>query len=197
MILADKVALVVGGGESIGRTIAATLAQEGASTAICSRLREKEPEVVAELRGAVFRPSGLRGTCWIHRVWSLRSIGWLIDTGSSQEPADYNRIVDSQLISRLNCLYAALRPMVSTGYGKVVFLTTDAGRTPPQPSPAPPQQASYFSLGPEERNLREKEFGLTASPYRSPPTANSLEEGQAIPCMKRLMPRRQLRFHSV
>lgn len=149
MILADRVALIVGGSESIGRAIAATFAEQGASTAICSRRRPKEPEVVAELRGrgleAMWAPGDMTDSASmvaaVEQVVSrYGKLDILVVSGAptnytpalfeATDPADYHRIVDSQLISRLNCLHAALGPMISRGYGKVVFLATDAGRTP-------------------------------------------------------------------
>lgn len=149
MILKDKVALIVGGSEAIGRAISVTFAEQGAATAICSRPRSAEPEVVAELRArcleVMWAPADmLDPAAMISAVDQVvdryGKLDILVVSGAPAtynaalfeitDPADYSRIMESQIISRLNCLHAALKPMIAAGYGKVVFLNTDAGRTP-------------------------------------------------------------------
>ncbi|MGY2812069.1 SDR family NAD(P)-dependent oxidoreductase [Bradyrhizobium sp. USDA 4506] len=149
MILKDKVALVVGGSEDIGRAISITLADQGAATAICSRPRQEAPEILAELRRrgreAMWAPADMLDPAAMvsavdQVVERYGKLDILVVSGAPATysaalfeitaPADYSRIMESQIISRLNCLHAALKPMITAGYGKVVFLNTDAGRTP-------------------------------------------------------------------
>lgn len=149
MKLAGKVALVVGASEAIGRVIVLTFAEEGARTAICSRPRPKEPEVVAQLRErgvqAMWAPGDMSDPASMvavvdNVVEKYGRLDALVVSGSppargwnlfeSTEPANYGLMLDSQLISRMNCLRAVIKPMAAQGYGKVVFICTDAGRTP-------------------------------------------------------------------
>lgn len=149
MLLQNKVALIVGGSESIGRVISARFAEEGASTAICSRPRPQAPPIVEELgaRGlkAMWAPADMLDpkameACVEQVVERYGKLDILIVSGSPvaspanlfelTDPADYLPIMESQIVSRFNCLHAALKPMIAAGYGKVVFLATDAGRTP-------------------------------------------------------------------
>ncbi|MFY9328188.1 MAG: SDR family oxidoreductase [Georgfuchsia sp.] len=150
MNLAGKVALVMGGSQSLGRAIAIELAEQGASTAICSRPKPEAPEIVAELKGrgleVVWEPGDMKdpesmvatvnrvveryGRLDIMVVSGAPTDGARADLFEVMDPVQYHRMLDSQFVSRLNCLHAAVKPMVAQGYGKVVFITSDAGRTP-------------------------------------------------------------------
>ncbi|MBE7416819.1 MAG: SDR family oxidoreductase [Ideonella sp.] len=149
MKLEGKVALVVGASEAIGRDIAITFAEEGARTAICSRPRPQEPEVVGQLRErgleAMWAPADMMDHASLKAavakvVERYGRLDILAASGSppagdsglfeALDPALYQRKIDAQLLSRMNCLHAALDPMIAQHYGKVIFITTDAGRTP-------------------------------------------------------------------
>ena len=147
--LAGKAALVVGASEAIGRTIAIAFAEEGARTAICSRPGGVEPEVVAQLRArgleALWAPGDMMDVASMKAavgrvVERFGRLDILVVSGSppagdsdlfeAMDPSLYQRKIDAQLLSRLNCLHVALSPMSAQRHGKVVFITTDAGRTP-------------------------------------------------------------------
>lgn len=61
MLLKDQVALVTGAGRGIGRSIALTLAQEGAKIAVTARTKERRDGVAAEIvaQGGEARPFAL------------------------------------------------------------------------------------------------------------------------------------------
>lgn len=149
MKLAGKVALVVGASEAIGRVIAITFAEEGARTAVCSRPKSKEPEVVAQLRErgleSMWAPGDMMDVASMKAavanvVKRYGKLDILVVSGSpaagasnlfeAMDPSLYQLKINAQFLSRLNCLHAALPPMVDQHYGKVIFITTDAGRTP-------------------------------------------------------------------
>jgi 3-oxoacyl-[acyl-carrier protein] reductase len=149
MKLEGKVALIVGASEAIGRVIAMTFAEEGARTAICSRPKPEEPQVVAQLRhrgleamwapGDMMDPVSMKAAV-AKVVERYGRLDILVVSGSpdagesdlfeAMDPSLYQLKINAQLLSRLNCLHAALEPMVAQHYGKVIFITTDAGRTP-------------------------------------------------------------------
>lgn len=149
MKLAGKVVLVMGGSQSIGKAIAIEFAEQGARTVICSRPRPEVPEVVTMLQqcglDAAWEPGDMMDpesmSALVNRVVgrygrldvlvvSGAPGGGRADLFEAMAPAEYQHILDSQFISRLNCLHAATSSMASEGYGKVIFVTSDAGRTP-------------------------------------------------------------------
>lgn len=150
MKLADKVALVMGGSQSLGRAIAVEFAEQGAHVVICSRPRPETPEVVGDLqkRGldAVWEPGDMAdpesmvavvkrvteryGRLDVMVVSGAPTEGAKPDLFEAMDPSQYHRMLDGQFVSRLNCLRAAIPPMAAKGYGKVVFVTSDAGRVP-------------------------------------------------------------------
>lgn len=149
MRLADRVAIVMGGSKSLGQAIATEFAEQGARTVVCSRPAPTTPEIVTALeeRGllASWEPSDMSDPAsvleTVNRVVERHGrLDVMVVSGSpggakpdlfeSMDPQEYRRMLDSQFVSRLNCLRAALPPMTKQKYGKVVFVTSDAGRTP-------------------------------------------------------------------
>jgi len=148
--LQGKIALIVGGSQSLGRAIASEFAAEGAITVINSRPHHEVPAIVTSLQqqnfdvcwepGDMMDPNAMdevvkRTITRFGRLDILVVSGAPIAAGAiglfeTILPAEYAAMMDSQFVSRLNCLRAALAPMQARKYGKVIFLTTDAGRTP-------------------------------------------------------------------
>jgi 2-hydroxycyclohexanecarboxyl-CoA dehydrogenase len=147
--LRGKVALVIGGSQSLGRAITVAFAEGGAHTVVCSRPRPEAPAFLAELKergcdviwepGNMVDPESMAAV--VGRVTEqygrldIMTIsgspgGVRPDLFEDMDPSQYIRTLDAQFNSRLNCLHAALAPMRSQGYGKVIFVTSDAGRTP-------------------------------------------------------------------
>jgi 3-oxoacyl-[acyl-carrier protein] reductase len=148
MTVRDKVVLVVGGSHSIGRAIATEFAAQGARTVVCSRPKASPPDFsdLAQ-RGLAVRwepgdmtdPASMQAV--VKRVVAdLGSVDVLVVSGApagakadlfaDMPTAQYRQTFDTQFVAKLNCLHAVVGPMKARNYGKVIFVTSDAGRTP-------------------------------------------------------------------
>jgi len=149
MRLEGKVALVIGGSQSLGEAISIEFAEQGAQIIVNSRQHAEPPAVVARLQqkghtvawepGDMSDPASMIAV--VERVVAqFGRLDILAVSGSpgggkpdlfeDMPPEEYARMLNGQLISRMNCLHAAVPAMSKQGYGKVVFITSDAGRTP-------------------------------------------------------------------
>jgi 3-oxoacyl-[acyl-carrier protein] reductase len=149
MRLKDRVALVIGGSHSIGEAIVIEFARQRAATVVNSRPGTKPPPVVAMLQdsglesvwepgdmndrqamiGVVNRVVARYGRLDILVVSGAPIVG-KADLFEHSLPEDCHELMNALFFSRLECLRAALPIMSDQGYGKVIFITTDAGKTP-------------------------------------------------------------------
>lgn len=147
--LGSKVAIVTGGNRGIGSAIASGLAVAGARVAIVSRNRLDGERAAERLSadGAVVSWHGGDTTAYgdMQRVVGEviaehGRIDILVGSGSPRlpsanlfletDPEDYAGYFVRQAATRLTPLRAVADTMIAQGKGKVVFLTTDAGRVP-------------------------------------------------------------------
>ena len=152
--LTGKVALVGGGTDGIGKAIALKLAECGADICVNGRDPEKGRAVVKEIedfgRRAVFIAANIREYAECERmvngtVSALGRLDILIANGGGQpmdQPKtlptyfrntpieDFEEMVRSRWLSRTYLMRAGIEPMIEHGYGKIVVITTDAGRWP-------------------------------------------------------------------
>jgi 2-hydroxycyclohexanecarboxyl-CoA dehydrogenase len=147
--LAGRVAVVLGGTKGIGRSIALSLGVSGASVVVQGRDEQAAAEVVAAIAeagsAAVFAPADLYDYAEVDRVMELavRTYGRLdiaVASGATAEPRarlfhevrpeEIPLYFASRTYHRIYAVHAAQKRMREAGYGKIVMITTDAGRTP-------------------------------------------------------------------
>jgi len=149
--LHGKTALIGGGSKGIGRACALRLAQAGADVAIVARNAPAGEAVVREVqdlgRRSVFIRADL-SDCESARAMAdearaaLGQIDILVVSGGGGpaqlkaapfidvDPHSYPDYLVGQLLTRLNGIGAVLPIMREQNYGKIVLVTTDAGRVP-------------------------------------------------------------------
>ena len=138
--LDDKIVIVTGAGQGIGRGIAEKLAAEGATVAVT----DINGTTAAETTGAVGgvgirtdvtdRESVEAMVEQVHRRFGrvdvlVNNAGW--DTAGpfvDSDPAEWDRIIAINLYGVLHTSRAVLPIMAAQGHGSVVNLASDAGR---------------------------------------------------------------------
>lgn len=143
MDLSNRVAVVTGSGQGIGREIALKLAEAGASVVVNSR-SEAALEVAEKIKGM-----GHQGMAIIGDVSSTADVTRLIDqtlstygkvdilinnAGITQDQLlirmsdeDWDKVLNVNLKSVFLCTRAALRPMIRQRSGRIISITSIVG----------------------------------------------------------------------
>lgn len=148
MKLAERIALITGGGRGIGRAIALSFASEGASVAVLARTEREVERVAAEVRDEC----GVRA---IHAVCDVgdsesvaqgfarisaefgRGADILVNNAGIAESAPFikteNELWQRHLAINLSgtfyCMRAALPAMLERGWGRIINISSIAGKT--------------------------------------------------------------------
>lgn len=147
--LQGRCAVVLGGTSGIGLAAARLLAAEGASVIVQGRDQDSGAEAAAGIQRdggtAVFAQADIYDYGSIDGVLGLcettfGSLDILVASGGQfypgpQEfvtiaPEQLESVIGSRLFHRLNAVHAAAVRMRDRNYGKIITLTTEAGRTP-------------------------------------------------------------------
>ncbi len=140
--LQDKIAIVTGAGQGIGRGIATKLAAEGATVAVADINESTAKQTAAALGGgAVGIPADVTSresvAALVHQVHEafgridvlVNNAGWdKVGPFTDSDPADWDRIVHINLYGVLHTCHAVLPIMAAQGHGRVVNIASDAGR---------------------------------------------------------------------
>ena len=139
--LEDKIAIVTGGGQGIGKAIAGKLAAEGATVVVTDLDEASAKETADALPGAIAIRADVTDRQGVQAMVSrvveqfghvdvlVNNAGW--DKASSfvdSDPADWDRAIAVNLYGVLHTCKAVLPIMAERGSGAVVNLGSDAGR---------------------------------------------------------------------
>ncbi len=147
--LNGKVALITGSSKGIGRTIALRFAENGADIVVNARSQGPALQVVEQIEGLGRKASFERADIWNYQevkqmvdsaVQKFGKVDILVASGGGGgappesfhkiAPEAYMDVMRSHLFSRLYCVRAVLDHMMERQTGKIIIITSDAGRTP-------------------------------------------------------------------
>jgi len=148
MRLANKIALITGGGRGIGRAIAHSFAREGARVAVAARTESEVKNVAAELKEQV-GSEALALTCDVSDVDSVAHMFALVAEQLGSPPdilvnnagiaesapiaktddALWHRHLAINLTGSFYCTRAALPAMLERGWGRIINIASIAGKT--------------------------------------------------------------------
>ncbi len=141
----SKVAIVTGGGGGIGSAVCKRFATEGAKVAVFDVNGEAASRVAAEIKDAggdalavaadiTDRTAIENGICYIAKAMGDISIlvnnaGWdVFRPFLETDPEFWHNIINVNLIGALTMHHVVLPGMVERGYGRIVNVSSDAGR---------------------------------------------------------------------
>ena len=146
MILKDKIALVTGAAQGIGKAIALRLANSGADLAVLDMNLEKAEETVKEIEKLGRRAIALKAnvaslqeaeTIMDETVARLGAIHILVNNAGITRDAlilrmkeeEWDAVIDVNLKGTFNCTKAAVRYMSKQRYGRIVNIASIIGET--------------------------------------------------------------------
>ncbi|MCC6629485.1 MAG: SDR family oxidoreductase [Chloroflexi bacterium] len=172
--LTGRTALVTGGGQGVGRAIALVLAEQGADVAIGDVLLDHAERVVAEIEEAGRRAMALRldvrsraaaneAVATVVARWGALDIlvnnagvahGPASPDGAVDRDADWDFVFDVNLRGIVHCCDAAMPHMAERRYGKIINISSTAGKPGDAPASAtddagaarPPLGGSAYAL---------------------------------------------------
>ena len=145
MRLKDKVAVVTGAAQGIGRSIAKTLAQQGAKVVVADLRLEKAEATAKEIAADTGQQVIALHVDVVENASAKAMIDRTIDefgridilinnAGTTRDglimrmkEADWDLVINVNLKGTFNCSKAAIRPMMKQHYGRIVNITSVSG----------------------------------------------------------------------
>jgi 2-hydroxycyclohexanecarboxyl-CoA dehydrogenase len=136
MRLEGRKALVTGGAGGIGSATSRRLAAEGAEVWVADLDESGAAEVAAEISGHAVKLDVTDYAAAKSAVESIGVLDVLVNNAGTDEfgffnlttPEQWARVIAVNLTGVLNCTHAALPAMQEAGYGRIVSISSEAGR---------------------------------------------------------------------
>ena len=136
MRLEGRKALVTGGASGIGAAICRRLAAEGAEVWVGDVNEQGAAEMASEVSGSALRLDVTDLDSARAAVEQTGTLDVLVNNAGTDEfgfftqttPEQWRRVLAVNLDGVLNCTYAALPAMQEAGYGRIVSISSEAGR---------------------------------------------------------------------
>jgi 2-hydroxycyclohexanecarboxyl-CoA dehydrogenase len=136
MRLEGRKALVTGGAGGIGAATCRRLAAEGAEVWVGDLSETGTEEVAADVSGHALRLDVTDLDSARAAVDAAGQLDILVNNAGTDEfgfftettPEQWRRVIDVNLVGVLNCTAAALPAMQQAGYGRIVSISSEAGR---------------------------------------------------------------------
>lgn len=143
--LAGKTVIVTGGASNIGRAISLSFASEGSNVVVADIDEAQAKKVISEGKGLPGRMVLIKtDTTKPDQVEAMvkktledfqkidilvNNVGWTHDRLFIEKPREeWEREININLWSPINCTRAVLEHMIERKYGKIVSISSDAGR---------------------------------------------------------------------
>lgn len=136
MRLEGRKALVTGGASGIGAATAARLSADGAEVWVADVNAEGAERVAGEIAGHPLELDVTDDAACLAAIEPLGPLDVLVNNAGSDEfgfftqttPEQWQRVIAINLLGVMNCTYAALPAMQAARYGRIVSISSEAGR---------------------------------------------------------------------
>jgi 2-hydroxycyclohexanecarboxyl-CoA dehydrogenase len=136
MRLEGRKALVTGGASGIGAATAARLAAEGAEVWVGDLNLDGAEKVAADISGHAIALDVTDLESAREAVEGVGTLDILVNNAGLDEfgfftytsPEQWRKVIDVNLFGVFNCTHAALPNMQAAGYGRIVSISSEAGR---------------------------------------------------------------------
>jgi 2-hydroxycyclohexanecarboxyl-CoA dehydrogenase len=136
MRLEGRKALVTGGGSGIGAAVAARLSADGAEVWVADLNAEGAERVAGEVAGHPLALDVCDHAACAAAIAEVGSLDVLVNNAGTDEfgfftqttPEQWQKVIAVNLLGVMNCTHAALPAMQAARYGRIVSISSEAGR---------------------------------------------------------------------